>query len=69
MLERPFSVYADFESTLIPTGLKEKIHKHVPNSASFYFVCTFDNSRNKLYEFIGNNCVEEIVNKMKEISK
>ena len=69
MLERPFVVYADFESSLIPTGLKDKTHKHVPNSASCYFVCTLDSSRNKLYEFETNNFVEDLVFKLKELSK
>mgnify|MGYP000506202221 CR=1 FL=1 len=68
-LDRPFVVYADFESTLVPTGLKERTHKHVPNSVSFYFVCTFDNSRNKLYEFVGYNCVSDLVSELKIISK
>ena len=51
MLERPFIVYADFECSLIPTDMSDKIAKHEPNSASAYFVCTFDNSRNRLYKF------------------
>ena len=45
LLERPFIVYADFESSLIPTGDKVKTHLHKANSACCYFVCTFDSSR------------------------
>jgi hypothetical protein len=44
MLERPFIVYADFECSLIPTDMSDKIAQHEPNSACAYFVCTFDNS-------------------------
>ncbi len=54
---------------MVPTELEDKRNKHVPNSASCYFVCTFDNSRHKLFEFVGNNCVEDLVSKLKEISK
>ena len=55
MLERPFIVYADCESTLkkIKKYIKshgvittEFINKHIVNSCCFYFVCTFDSSRN-----------------------
>jgi hypothetical protein len=38
---------------------------HKANSACCYFVCTFDSSRNKLYEFIGENCVIELLNTLK----
>jgi len=48
-LERPFIVYADFECSLIPTEMSDKIAKHAPNSAAAYFVCTFDSNRNKYY--------------------
>ena len=56
-LERPFIVYADFECLLIPTDMSDKIARHEPNSASCYFVCTFDSSRNKLWNFEGSDCV------------
>ena len=44
-LERPFIVYADFECSLIPTDMADKIARHEHNSAMCYFVCTFDSSR------------------------
>ena len=65
LLERPFIVYADFESSLIPTDDAVKIHMHKANSTCCYFVCTFDSSRNKLYEFIGDKCVIELLNTLK----
>jgi hypothetical protein len=69
MMERPFIVYADFECSLIPTGHKEKIAKHEPNSAAMYFVCTFDDTRNKYYQFDGVDCVKNMIKKLREISK
>ena len=58
-------VYADLESSLILTGETQKIHMHKANSACCYVVCTFDSSRNKVYEFIGENCVVELLNTLK----
>jgi hypothetical protein len=68
LLERPFMVYADFESSLIPTEDSKKIHMHKANSACCYFVCTFDSSRNKLYNFIGENCVIDLLNTLKTLA-
>ena len=65
MLERPFIVYADFECSLIPTDMADKIAKHEPNSAAAYFVCTFDSSRNKLYKFEGRDCVINMIEQLR----
>ena len=65
MLERPFIVYADFECSLIPTEMSDKIARHEPNSASCYFVCTFDSSRNKLYTFEGRDCVINLIEQLR----
>ena len=62
LLERPFIVYADFESSLIPTTGVVTNDMDKANSACCHFVCTFDSSRNKLYEFIGQSCVIELLN-------
>ncbi len=43
----------DFECSLIPTDMSDKIAKHEPNSAAAYSVCTFDNRRNDYYKFEG----------------
>ena len=67
LLERPFIVYADFESSLIPTGEAVKIQMRKATSACCYVVCTFDSSRNKLYEFIGEKCVVEFLDTLKNI--
>lgn len=57
MMERPYIVYADTEATLIKTGHESKIHKHVPNSACFYLVCTYDETQNRLWHSVGENCI------------
>ena len=68
-LERPFICYCDFECSLIPTGLTDKIAKHEPNSAMCYFVCTFDSSRNKLYKFEGRDCVLNMIEQLRVLGK
>ena len=72
-LERPFIVYADCESTLEKVdrqvcGNTELIHKHNINSCCYYFVCTYDSSKNKLKTFEGDNCIEDMVVELKELS-
>ena len=68
-LERPFMFYADTESTLKKTDDDKKIHEHIVNSCCFYFVCTFDSSRNKLYTYEGENCLKEMTQKMFDIAE
>ena len=68
VLERPRLAYADVGSILIPTGESDQLNLHKANSACCYFVCTLDSSRNKLYEFIGENCVIELLNNFKIIA-
>ena len=65
MLERPFIVYCDFECSLIPTVMSDKIAKHEPNSAAAYFVCTFDNARNQYYKFEGRDCVQNMLEQLR----
>jgi hypothetical protein len=65
MLERPFIVYCDFECSLIPTDMSDKIAKHEPNSAAAYFVCTFDSSRNQNYKFRGRNSVINLMEQLR----
>ena len=42
------------------------MHKY--NSAWCYFVFTYGRSRNKVYEFIGENCVVELLNTLKMLA-
>ena len=68
-LERPFMFYADTESTLKKTDDDKKIHEHIVNSCCFYFVCTFDSSRNKLFTYEGENCLTEMTQNMFDLSE
>jgi hypothetical protein len=60
-LERPYVVYADTECSLCQTCDDSKIAKHEPNSACFYLVCTYDNSKNRLWSSVGKDCITEMV--------
>ena len=65
MLERPFIVYCDFECSLIPTVMSDKIAKHELNSAAAYFVCTSDNARNQYDKFEGKDCVQNMLEQLR----
>lgn len=67
-LVRPFIIYADTESTLKQTADKNKIQKHIINSCCFYFVCTFDSSRNKLYTFVGDDCLKKMMTELYKLA-
>ena len=62
-------VYVDRECSLLKTHEEGKTHRHKANSCGFYFLCTFDDSRNKYYEFRGDDCTTEMIFKLKEIAK
>jgi len=82
-LERPFIVYADCEATLkkIKKTIQaqsdensdelistELINKHIVNSCCYYFVCTFDSSRNRLRTFYGKNCLVDMLKELIKLS-
>ena len=64
-MEIPLMVYADWECSLLKTHEEGKTHRHKANSCGFYFLCTFDDSRNKYHEFRGDNCTTEMIFKLK----
>ena len=69
-LERPFIVYADTECTLEKVyGNKNIIHKHVVNSCCYYFVCTYDSSKNKMWHSTDPDCVEQMVMSLYQLSQ
>ena len=68
-LERPYIVYGDFECSTCPTGDKERITCHKPNSACFYFVCTYDSSQNYLWHSVGENCVIEMILELDKLAQ
>ena len=62
LLTRPFIVYADVEASLVKTHRTDgKTHRHIPNSAAFHLVCTFDNSRNEYHKFNGEDCAVQMI--------
>ena len=67
-LRRPYIIYADTECSLVPTGLKDKTRKYIPNSACFYLVCDHDPSQNRLEYYIGENCILDMLIEMTKIS-
>ena len=48
---------------------KERHTDTKPTLAASIFLCTFDDSRNKYYEFRGDDCTTEMILKLKEIAK
>jgi hypothetical protein len=62
-LERPFIVYADNEARNVKNNDpdEKEMTNHVINSCCYYFVCTFDNSRNQIKTFTGENCIVEMI--------
>ena len=65
---RPFIIYADTECTLVKTNDNNKIHEHVVNSCCYYFVCSFDSSRNYIKTFVGDTCLRDMVMELVEVS-
>ena len=78
-LERPFYVVADTEATNETTGLTEenlneqiknvKLGEHKCNSCCYYFICTFDESRNYLKCFDGDNSLHEMMLELMQLSE
>ena len=83
-MERPYIVYADMESTLVKYDDKKfnnqdknkkkqcttnRTHKHVVNSCCFYFVCTFDESKNKLWSSCEPDCVDKMIQELYILSE
>ncbi|MFM7983658.1 MAG: hypothetical protein ACKPKO_30475, partial [Candidatus Fonsibacter sp.] len=61
MLERPFYVSTDSECSLIETGDANKVAKHLVNSTCFYLVCTYDNSKNRLWTCVGEDSMTNMI--------
>ena len=69
MLTRPFTFYADVESSLVKIQRRVgNTHRHVPDSVGLYFVCTYDRTRNKYYQFVGEDFVVYLITKLNELS-
>ena len=61
MLEGPFYVLAYSECSLIETGDANKVAKHMVNSTCFYLVCTYDNSKNRLWTCVGEDSMKKMI--------
>ena len=61
MLERPFYATYDSECALCPTDDEERIARHEPNSMGLYLVCTYDYSKNRLWKYVGEDCVDKLL--------
>ena len=68
-MERSYIVYADFECSLCPSEDVNKIAYHKPNSACFYFVCSYDETKNRLWHTVGPNCVIDMIKELDKLSK
>ena len=68
-LQRPFVVYADFECSLIKSDEPIILQKHEPNSAAFYFVNTCKHIKNKLWSYVGKDCVSKLIIILNELAQ
>ncbi len=72
MLERPFLVFADIESTLIPLDAGDsegKLNRHEPNSCCFYFIATQDSKRNYMKTFVGETCIYDMLRELYKLGR
>ena len=46
-----------------------KVAMQKPNSTYIYLVCTYDNTKNKKWRFVGDDCIVEMVKQLHKISK
>ena len=69
-MKLPFVIYADLECLLEKMSTCQnnpskssttKINKHTPSSYSIFTHCSFDESKNKLNYYIGDDCMKKIV--------
>ncbi|MFM7980254.1 MAG: hypothetical protein ACKPKO_13145, partial [Candidatus Fonsibacter sp.] len=68
-LMRPFIVYADLESYLKTLSDPNKTHKHIANSASFVFICTYDPSQNKTWYHVGEDCIVKMLLELTKLAE
>ena len=67
-MKLPFTIYADLECLLEKMSACQnnpnessttKINKHTPSGYSLFTHCSFDNSKNKLNYYIGEDCMKK----------
>ena len=73
----PFTIYADLECLLEKIDTCEndpnksyttKINKHIPSVYSIFTHCSFDESKNKLNYYRGDDCMEKFCKDLREHS-
>ena len=73
----PFTIYADLECLLEKTSICQndpnkssttKINKHAPPSYSIFTNCSFDESKNKISYYRGNDCMKKFCKDLREHS-
>ena len=73
----PFTIYADLECLLEKIDTCEsdpnksyttKINKHIPSGYSIFTHCSFDESKNKLNYYRGDDCMEKFCKDLREHS-
>ena len=76
-IKMPFTIYADFECLLekmstcqnIPNkSSTTKINKHTPSGYSIFTHCSFDESKNKLNYYRGDDCMKKFCKDLREHS-
>lgn len=71
----PFVVYCDFESMLIPFNENQKFtntsryQKHIPFSAGYYLVCSYDKKLSYFKSFRGENCMNWFCDELENLAK
>jgi len=64
-IERPFVIYADFESTLHRTNDEVRIHKHECNSYAYKIVCCYnDKQTQEVILYRGDNAVSHFIDSL-----
>ena len=73
-IKMPFTIYADLECLLEKIDTCEndpnksyttKINKHIPSGYSIFTHCSFDESKNKLNYYRGDDCMENFLQRFK----
>ena len=76
-IKMPFTIYADLECLLEKIDTCEndpnksyttKINKHIPSGYSIFTHCSFDESKNKLNYYRGDDCTEKFSKDLREHS-
>ena len=72
----PFTIYADLECLLKKMSTCQnhkssttKINKHTPSGYSIFTNCSFDESKNKISYYRGDDCMKKFCKDLREHSK